>query len=34
MAVGGTVSNAFTTMWSEDVTQLAQQSASKIARRS
>ena len=30
MAVGGTVSSAFTTMWSEDVTQLAQQSASKL----
>ena len=30
MAVGGTVSNAFTTMWSDDVTQLAQQTASKL----
>ncbi len=30
MAVGGTVSQAFTTMWSEDVTQLAQQKASKL----
>jgi len=30
MAVGGTVSNAFIQMWSEDVTHLAQQKASKL----
>jgi len=30
MAVGGTVSNAFVQMWSEDVTHLAQQKASKL----
>jgi hypothetical protein len=30
MAVGSTVSTAFTTMWSDDVTQLAQQTASKL----
>ncbi len=30
MAVGGTVSNAFTTMWSDDVTQLSQQTSSKL----
>ena len=30
MAVGGTVSSAFTQMWSDDVTQLAQQTASKL----
>ena len=30
MAVGGTVSNAFTTMWSDDVTMLSQQTASKL----
>lgn len=30
MAVGGTVSNAFVQMWSDDVTHLAQQKASKL----
>jgi len=30
MAVGGTVSNAFIQMWSDDVTHLAQQKASKL----
>lgn len=30
MAVGGTVSTAFTQMWSDDVTQLSQQTASKL----